>query len=106
MEEHYCWPCREVVPMVDETEYEELHRLFDECTHSVKEGGLDPDEGFKPLREAYSRLTGAKETHHDHLLEHRITAIGPPCTACGKPLRTPEAKLCAACGQFRLAARR
>lgn len=92
--------------MLDETEYEELHRLYDDGTQSVKNDGVDPEDGFRAMREHYTRLTGGKETHHDHLLEHRISAIGPPCTACGKPLRTPDAKLCAACGQFRLSKRR
>jgi hypothetical protein len=36
-----------------------------------------------------------------HVLKHRLADYGPLCTACGRPLRTPEASLCAACGHQR-----
>ena len=37
----------------------------------------------------------------EELLHHRLSAIGPDCGKCGKPLRTPKAKICAECGEPR-----
>ncbi len=51
-----------------------------------------------PVREAYERLTGTTGVDADHILKHRLALYGPPCSVCGKPLRTPQADLCAACG--------
>jgi hypothetical protein len=49
----------------------------------------------------YQELTGFTETSPDAIWHHRLSIYGPPCGACGKPLRTPQAKLCAACGAVR-----
>ena len=49
----------------------------------------------------YERLTGYRETNPLALWHHRASLYGPPCSNCGKPLRTPPAKLCAACGARR-----
>ena len=49
----------------------------------------------------YERLTGYRETNPLALWHHRASLYGPPCSNCGKPLRTPQAKLCAACGARR-----
>jgi hypothetical protein len=43
-------------------------------------------------------MTGLRETNINAIWHHRIAEYGPPCGACGKPLRTPKARLCAACG--------
>lgn len=48
--------------------------------------------------EAYERLTGFRETNPQALYHHRISLYGPPCSNCLKPLRTPQARTCAACG--------
>ena len=45
----------------------------------------------------YERLTGFKETNPNALFHHRLAIYGPPCTNCGKPLRTPQARFCAMC---------
>jgi len=47
------------------------------------------------------KLTGVPDVAPEALWHHRISLYGPPCEACGKPLRTPQAKLCAACGHPR-----
>ncbi len=49
----------------------------------------------------YERLTGYRETNPSAIYHHQVSLYGPPCKACGKPLRTPEASFCAACGARR-----
>ena len=48
--------------------------------------------------EKYFEITGYRETNLNALWHHRLSLFGPPCRRCGKPLRTPRAQLCAACG--------
>jgi hypothetical protein len=40
----------------------------------------------------------------EHVRADALRPPGPPCARCGTPLRTPRAKLCAACG-FRVECR-
>jgi len=49
----------------------------------------------------YHQITGFRETNINALWHHRLSLFGPPCRECGMPLRTPRAKLCAACGVAR-----
>lgn len=49
----------------------------------------------------YHELTGFAETNSNAVWHHVIALYGPPCAHCGKPLRTPRARLCAACGAQR-----
>jgi rRNA maturation endonuclease Nob1 len=55
------------------------------------------------VQKVYARLTGVVGFDPEHILKHRISALGPPCVKCGKPLRTPEARKCASCGHSRAA---
>jgi len=59
---------------------------------------------YWPALMLYHELTGFEETNPQALWHHRLADYGPPCAHCGKPLRTPRAKLCAACGHLREAA--
>jgi len=55
-------------------------------------------KGFgRAALDAYGKLTGFKETNANALFHHRLCLYGPPCESCGKPLRTPQARFCAAC---------
>ena len=95
--------------MLDESEFIAIHQLYRLGTESSKLIDPNPDiinlhaddsahrECFRPLREEYKRLTGM-DCHENAIVHHRISLYGPPCKACGKPLRTPEAAYCAACG--------
>jgi hypothetical protein len=53
---------------------------------------------FAPMLAAYERLTGFRETNPNAVWHHRVSLYGPPCGECGRPLRTPKARFCAACG--------
>jgi hypothetical protein len=89
--------------MLDENEWTEVVKPW-----SLR-GQLSPDAraaegaaGFQRMREAilsrYNRLTGFGETLPEAVMHHRVSAYGPPCGACGRPLRTPRASFCAGCG--------
>lgn len=52
---------------------------------------------FTPVLDVYEKLTGFRESNHLAIMHHRISLFGPPCSACGKPLRSPQARWCAAC---------
>lgn len=103
----YCWRCQRDVPMLDEEEFARIKPLHTQGIESIKAyreqhrvglADVAIDQHFLALREAYQQITGVDEPNHDEILRHRIALYGPPCEACGKPLRTPEAQLCAACG--------
>ncbi|WP_223644759.1 hypothetical protein [Corallococcus sp. EGB] len=84
--------------MLDEEEFEEVSNLYRGAFRS-SEPTLEAR--FAPVSRAYERLTGYAGCHPNVVIHHRIAQYGPPCRACGKPLRTPEARYCAACGTVR-----
>jgi hypothetical protein len=92
--------------MLDEAEYAEVSRLYSGGIRATKEfrerwgvplKDASISERFLPVRDAYERLTGMRESNQLAIMHHRLSLYGPPCTHCGKPLRTPDAKLCASC---------
>ncbi|MCU0494854.1 MAG: hypothetical protein MUD01_24980 [Chloroflexaceae bacterium] len=103
----YCWRCKMDVPMLDEAEFAVIHKLyrggFDATKefreqHNLSLGHLFIDERFRPVREAYAQMAGWNEPNEHAIMHHRLSYYGPPCKQCGKPLRTPVASFCAACG--------
>ena len=92
--------------MLSEEEYAEASRLYSQCMTDTKElrqqSGLSLeyasiDERFRSLREWYERLTGVP-CHQNAIMHHRLRLFGDPCRVCGRLLRSPRAKRCAACG--------
>jgi hypothetical protein len=55
-------------------------------------------ERHKNFLAEYEQLTGFRETNPNAVFHHVASQYGPPCETCGKPLRTPNASFCAACG--------
>ena len=53
---------------------------------------------FQELLDYYNSLIGFGETEPNAIMHHAIELIGPDCENCGKPYRTPEAKMCFLCG--------
>ncbi len=104
----WCWRCRQDMPMLDEDEYRAVAVLYSACTREVKTFRQVHDallsqtpvyDLFEPVRQAYERMTGMTNCHQDAIMHHRISIYGPPCCVCGKPLRTPLARFCVACGE-------
>lgn len=95
--------------MLDENEYEIIHQMSSQALTVAKENrrknnlpieNLKIEEIFQSICEKYQEMTGFKETNHIAILHHRISFYGEPCENCGKPLRTPQANFCAACGKI------
>jgi hypothetical protein len=104
----YCWRCSEELPMLDEKEFALVGALYDKAVRTIKEElfRLPPSdrerfvlEQYRPAIDAYRSITGwTRSITPSDLPHHRISVHGPPCHRCGKPLRTPRAKRCVACG--------
>lgn len=98
MKNLWCWRCKMEVPMLDEEEYTVAWKLY---TDAFQAKGKTRYERFKPLLDYYKEVTGFEESEPNAIMHHRISQYGPPCGNCGKPYRTPQASLCAACGNKR-----
>lgn len=94
------------MPMLDDQEFAEIVPLHTLGMESVKEYRAETGaplvsvplaECFEAMLTRYEAITGYKETNPNAVWHHRISLYGPPCTICGKPLRSPKAKLCGNC---------
>jgi hypothetical protein len=102
----YCWRCKADIPMLDEDEWEQISTHLANGIEQIKRyreaHGVSLAEarrdGFGAALEMYFQLTGFREENADAIWHHRLSEFGPLCRECGKPLRTPRAKLCAECG--------
>jgi hypothetical protein len=91
----WCWRCKMEVPMLDDEEFKQVMSV-----RGTGAGNLGEPE-FSPVLREYERITGFHETNINALYHHVISLYGPPCSNCGKPLRSPRARFCAACGEPR-----
>ena len=87
--------------MLDEAEWQIVAPLLGSSVEAAKRFGHHNIFGFMALAK-YEKLTARKEKDLNVVRHHRASLYGPPCTKCGKPLRTPQANFCAACGQARV----
>jgi hypothetical protein len=88
----WCWRCKMDIPMLDPDEVDRVFAL-------VNTGASDDprEREWGPALREYERITGFRESNPMSLYHHRVALYGPPCKWCGKPLRTPDAKMCGAC---------
>jgi hypothetical protein len=97
----FCWRCNSDMPMLDEREFD--------LVRSAARGGVGSQAGSavavasvqRPVLELFREITGFAESNPNAVWHHRLALYGPPCSACGKPLRSPRATVCAACGASR-----
>jgi hypothetical protein len=104
----WCWRCKTDMPMLDEEEYQQVldyaNGGSDENVIPIKTPEMAKFARTPFLRRLmfkYEAITGYRETNPNAIWHHRISLYGPPCASCGKPLRTPRARVCAACGAER-----
>ena len=86
------------VPMLDKEEHAIASKLYAKGFRVLTK---DRQERFKELLDYYNNLTGFGETEPNAIMHHSLEQIGPDCENCGKPYRTPKAKLCVSCGNKR-----
>jgi hypothetical protein len=91
--ELYCWRCRTEMPMLDESEWARIAPYLQAAVR-------DP-AAWQAALDLYETMTGLRETNINAIFHHRMSDYGPPCLSCRKPLRTPKARFCAACGAAR-----
>jgi len=103
------------IPMLDEDEagqvweqhnrglvtldLDSIRRIYDEYAgdRDALHKYLEFEREWGGVLREYRRITGFPETYPMALHHHRIAHYGPPCEWCGRPLRTPDAKLCGSC---------
>jgi hypothetical protein len=95
----YCWRCKIEVTMLSEEEYAIAYKLYSKIFTNLSTNNRE--ERNRELVDYYYKLTGEMDTNPNSIMHHRIALYGPPCENCGKPYRTPNASLCAACGHKR-----
>jgi len=83
------------MPMLDEDEWALVETEWKNGFNTYK-GSID--ERFRPMRDLFKEITAFHETNQLAIMHHRVSLYGDLCGQCGKPLRTPQAAFCAACG--------
>jgi hypothetical protein len=94
--------------MLDEHEYTYFHDLYVRCHASLGEylvthDGHPPEAAvledlFRPMLDEFERLTGRRDLDPKEIIQHGLADYGPPCSNCGRPLRSPTAPMCFECG--------
>ena len=82
--------------MLDEDEYQVVW-----AKHGLKGTGTRAEikeRVFGPVLREYERITEFRETNPNAVFHHQLSLYGLPCSSCGKPLRSPRASFCVACG--------
>ncbi len=102
----WCWRCKTEMPMLDDGEFAEIASLHRLGLQSAKEYRSETGaplehvplaEHFDAMLTRYEEMTGYKEANPNAVWHHRLSLYGPPCNRCGKPFRSPNARLCGNC---------
>src|SRR5262245_6463028 len=90
----WCWRCKQEIPMLDESEWAQMVPFLRVDEEEFRRTGI----AGAPALEKDEQLPGFKSTVFNAVWHHRASLYGPPCSKCGKPLRTRVARFCAECG--------
>ena len=103
----FCWRCNMDIPMLTEPEWAQVEPALKQAIADIQDyrnahavelrEARQRGHGVSALK-LYNEITGFGETNVNAIWHHRASDYGPPCATCGKPLRTPRASFCAACG--------
>lgn len=93
--------------MFEDDEHARLWQLMQDCTRAAKRRADQLGTGadatllaeLEPVRRLHREIAGVDIEVPARFLHHRLSSFGPPCHRCGRPLRTPRARHCAACGE-------
>lgn len=102
----YSYKLGKEVPMLTDAEYEPIAQAMTNRMQRVKAyrkaNKCSLEEAWAnscpEAMKLFEQLTGYRLEHPDMLYAVRLSAYGHSCSECGKPFRTPQAKLCAECG--------
>jgi hypothetical protein len=94
------------VPLLSDDEYRPIAHALAQRMAAIRSYRLQHNVTLEEARRCansdaldyYERLTGIRLAHPEELYAVRLSDYGRPCPQCGKPFRTPKAKLCAECG--------
>lgn len=78
--------------MLDDDEYRQVMAV-----RGTGQQGSIEEKMYGPMLAEYERITRFHEPNANAIFHHRVSDYGPPCASCGRPLRTPKAKLCGHC---------
>ena len=93
--------------MFDDIEWARLAPLLDDGIRSIKQYREDTGVALAdvPTRDLYAAalrehecIVGHADVRPQDIWHHRRSEHGPLCSRCSRPLRTPAAQQCAACG--------
>lgn len=102
----YCFRLRRELPLLSDDEYRPIAQALANRIEGIKahmqKHGVSLEEARRhscdDALDHYERLTGIRLSHPDELYCVQLSTYGRICPECGKPFRTPQAKLCAECG--------
>jgi hypothetical protein len=102
----YSFKLKRKLPLLSDAEYHPIEQALAERIKRIKEYRLQHLASLEDAKrhscddalDYYEDLTGVRLFAVDELYWVRLSRYGRICPQCGKPLRTPKAKLCAECG--------
>ena len=104
----YCYQTKRITALLDEAEWEAFEPVVKNMRKGIKEYREEKGVGLREAFESapsvlaaqakYEMLTGEQIDHPDQLWIVRAALYGRCCPGCGKPFRTPKAKMCPECG--------
>lgn len=102
----YSFKLRRELPLLSDEEYHPIEQALTRRVEGIKEyrrqHGVSVEEAKRhscdDALDHYERLTGIRLFDADELYWVQLSRYGRICPQCGKPFRTPKAKLCAECG--------